>query len=172
VLSENIILIGMPSSGKSSVGKELSIVLGYEYIDTDLVIKKSEDMELKKIVVEKGLDEFLCIQEKNILRINIDKNQIISTGGSVIYSEKSMKYLGEKGIIIYLNTSLKVLKKRIAEGRRFAKNKKTNFDELYNERVELYKKYSDFEIKCDGKNVETIAREIVKKLQKFNKNNF
>ena len=92
----NIVLTGMPASGKSTVGVILAKVLGMNFIDTDLVIQKREDALLHEIIKSKGVEGFLKCEEDAVLSINTD-NSIIATGGSVVYSEKGMKHLSENG---------------------------------------------------------------------------
>ncbi|MEN8905101.1 MAG: shikimate kinase [Clostridiales bacterium] len=160
---KNVVLIGMPNTGKSSVGKELAKILNMKFVDTDYLIKKEVNMELRDIVIEKGLNEFLKIQESTLLKIK-EHNAIISTGGSVIYSDSVMLHLKKDGIIVFLDTKKEILIKRITSDRRFAKEKSKNFDELYNERIPLYRKYADFRISCDNRKIEEISEGIVKKI--------
>lgn len=156
---KNIVLIGMPSSGKTTIGKPLSKKLGMEFIDTDKVILDKEKKPLKDIVSEDGLNKFLNIQETTILDINVE-NYIISTGGSVIYNTKAMEHLKKHGLIVYLKLDIDTLEKRITTKRRFAKDKKQSFTDIYNERTLLYEKYADVIIDCNNKLVDEIVKEI------------
>ncbi|MCX7708272.1 MAG: shikimate kinase [Clostridia bacterium] len=162
----NIVLIGMPSSGKSTVGARLAKELGLEFIDTDSVIRQRENRELKEIVNIDGLQKFLEIQEKTILELNLTRH-VIATGGGVIYGAASMEHLKMNGIVIYLETDFEVIEQRIAAGRRFARNQGQSFFDLYNERVPLYKKYADAIVQCTGKSVEAISCEIIGKIPEW-----
>lgn len=159
----NVVLIGMPSSGKSTVGKRLSCELKMEFVDTDTIIREKEKRELREIVNTDGLQRFLKIQEEAILNLDLG-GHVIATGGGVIYGEASMEHLKKLGTVIYLDTELSVIEERIAEGRRFARNQGQSFADLYNERVPLYKKYADITVFCTGKGVEEICNEIRSRL--------
>ncbi|MDQ2085805.1 shikimate kinase [Herbivorax sp. ANBcel31] len=158
---ENIILIGMPSSGKTTIGKPLSKKLNMDFIDTDKIILDNEKKPLKDIVIEDGLDNFLKIQEETILNLTI-KNHVISTGGSVIYNKKGIEHLKKYGIIFYLKLDIDEIENRITTKRRFAKNKEQSFSDIYKERTPLYEKYADAIINCNLKSVDTIVNEISK----------
>lgn len=155
----NIILIGMPSSGKTTIGKPLSKKMDMKFIDTDKVILDKEKKPLKDIVIEDGLDTFLNIQETTILDLNV-KNCVISTGGSVIYNTKAIEHLKRHGLLVYLKLDIDKLEKRITTKRRFAKDKEQSFLDIYNERTPLYKKYADVIIDCNNKLVDAIVVEI------------
>lgn len=155
----NIVLIGMPSSGKSTVGKPLSKELKKEFIDTDALIFDREKRQLRDIVKEDGLKKFLEIQENTILEISAH-NHVISTGGSVVYNEKAMEHLKKDGFVVFLETRLEDINKRLEKGRRFARNEDQSFEDLYKERLPLYLKYADAKIDCNGKNVASIVKEI------------
>lgn len=155
----NIVLIGMPSSGKSTVGKYLAEKTGMQFIDTDLIILEREKRPLKDIVNSDGLQKFLEIQQEVIQGLDVN-NSIISTGGSVIYSPASMKHLKENGSIIFLKLEYEEIEKRITSGRRFARKEEQDLMDLYRERMPLYEKYADITINCSGKSVEKIAGEI------------
>ena len=160
----NIVLIGMPSSGKSTIGRVLAKKLNASFIDTDNLLRESQKMELRDIVINFGHEYFLKVQEEEILRLDAE-NSVIATGGSVIYSENAMNHLRKLGYIVYLQIHIDELMKRIKSGRRFAKKKDQSFEELYNERVPLYEKYSDFIVNCTGKSVEDNADDIIKMIK-------
>ena len=123
---KNIVLIGMPSSGKTTVGKPLSKKMGMGFVDTDKLILDREKKPLRDIVIEDGLDKFLSIQEKIVLDLNVE-NHVISTGGSIVYNEKAMEHLKKFGFIVYLKLGIDELEKRITTERRFARNKEQSF---------------------------------------------
>ncbi len=155
----NIILIGMPSSGKSTVGKPLSKELEMQFIDTDALIFDREKRQLKDIVREDGLGKFLEIQENIILEICAD-NHVISTGGSVIYNQKAMEHLKKDGFVVFLDVKLDEINNRLEGGRRFARNEDQSFEDLYKERLPLYLKYADAKVDCTNKSVASIVKEI------------
>ena len=155
----NIVLIGMPSSGKSTIGRRLSEELEMGFIDTDSVIRQAENRELKEIVNTDGLQKFLDIQESAVLGIKAT-NHVIATGGGVVYGTASMQHLKSGGIIIYLENGFEEIENRIAEGRRFARQQGQSLRDIYNERVPLYEKYADIITDCTGKSVDAICQTI------------
>ena len=170
MISKNIVLIGMPSSGKSTIGKPLSKTLNMQFIDTDYLIFEREKRALRDIVNEDGLESFLNIQEDTILEIEA-QNHVISTGGSVVYSEKAMNHLKKDGVVIFLDAKIDDISKRLESGRRFAKNDNQTFEDLYKERLPLYQKYADITIDCSNKVIDLIVKEITEKISvvKWNK---
>ncbi|MCX7749949.1 MAG: shikimate kinase [Clostridia bacterium] len=160
---KNIVLTGMPSAGKSTVGAPLASKLGLEFIDTDLLIKQRENKELKNIVNEDGLQKFLEIQEEVILGLDL-KGCVVSTGGSVIYSEAAMHFLKQDSLVIFLELDFTENEGRITPDRRFARNENQSFADLYKERMPLYRKYADLTVSCTGRGIEEIIKEIEEKL--------
>jgi shikimate kinase len=155
----NIVLIGMPSSGKSTVGPLLAKDLNMGFLDTDFVIKATQKKSLKDIINDYGLEEFLEIQESTVLELNI-QNYVIATGGSIVYNTAAMKHLKDSGKIIFLHLPLTEIIKRLKPGRRFARNSEQSLFDIYSERLPLYKKYADIIISCSGKDVKEIVGEI------------
>jgi shikimate kinase len=153
----NIVLIGMPSSGKSTIGGLLSKELDMEFVDTDTIILNKENKPLKDIVVEDGLESFLKIQETHILELDVE-GFVVATGGSVIYSESAMKHLGNNGFIVFLKTDFSEIDNRVTQDRRFARNEGQSLGDLYKERMPLYEKYADITIECSQKQVEEILK--------------
>lgn len=162
--NKNVVLIGMPSSGKSSSGRAISRLLNIEFIDTDILMQKTIGKKPSDIVKENGLDEFLKLQEKTILEIT-SKNSVISTGGAVIYSENSMLHLKSNGIVFFLDEEFKTIENRVNTTRKLARNDGKSLEDVYAERYPIYKKYSDFVVDCRGKSVEDIAKYIVKMIE-------
>ena len=162
--NKNIVLIGMPGAGKSTVGVLLAKAMKMPYIDTDLLIQQQENCYLQELIDVRGLSEFIGIEEKVILRLDVE-NHIIATGGSVIYSEAAVRHLKAAGVMVFLNTKLYQLERRLknAHLRGIAMKSGQTLLTLYNERMPLYKKYSDFEIDCSKKHIETIVSEIKNK---------
>lgn len=158
--NRNIVLIGMPSSGKSTIGPLLAHDLGMGYIDTDKLVEETAGKKLGELVSEDGLELFLKIQEKTIL--NIDKSKhVIATGGSVVYSAASMQKLKDNGVVVYLEVPFAELSERLDSGRRLARNADQSLEDIYLERISLYRKYSDITVDCSKKELRTIVSEII-----------
>ncbi len=156
---KNIILIGMPGSGKTTVGKILSERLGYTFIDTDQLICELTGKTPRRLVEEDGLEHFMKIQDEAVLSIN-DNNCIISTGGGLVHSEISMNYLKSIGFIIYLDTKYDIIRERMDSSRKLVRTAGTLL-ELYNHRVPLYKKYADAVINCDSADPDAVSGTIL-----------
>ncbi len=151
----NIVLIGMPGVGKSTIGVILAKVLGYQFIDADLVIQKEEGKLLKDIIAEVGPEGF--IEVENRINASIEaENSIIATGGSVIYGQEAMEHLSAIGTIIYLSLPFEKLEKRLSDikGRGVVLKDGQTLKDLYCERTPLYEKYADIVIDENGLNVE------------------
>ena len=168
----NIILIGMPGAGKSTIGVILAKRIGYHFIDTDLIIQSQQESRLQEIIDHQGLVAFRKIEEETLLNLRTHQT-VIATGGSVIYSKKKNKKLAETGYRIYLQVSLDALLERIADmGRRGLVMKKgQSFEQLYQQRTPLYQQAADLTIECDQLNAEQVAASIeatmTAKLQHF-----
>lgn len=156
----NIVLIGMPGSGKSTVGPILAQKTGMNFVDTDQLIKISDGRDLGDIVKEDGYERFLELQQQ-IITSQAFRNHVIATGGSVVKSEGLMRYLRESGTVIFLDESPEVLESRFDPGRRLARVNGQTFRDVYAERRPLYIKYADCIIDCDGKTAEEIVQEIM-----------
>lgn len=157
----NIILIGMPGAGKSTVGVILAKRLGFDFVDTDLVIQSCTGLRLQEIIDNQGLPRFRDIEEQTL--INLDThNSVIATGGSVIYCPKGMAALAGQGIIVYLQVPLTDLAHRLADmGQRgLVMHKGQTLAHLYQQRVPLYEKYAQLTQDCSGLNAEQVASEL------------
>ena len=141
---ENIVLIGMPGVGKSTIGVVLAKVLGYEFIDADLLIQKAEGKLLREIIEEKGTDGFIEVENRVNSQIRTT-HSVIATGGSVVYGKEAMEHLGSIGTIVYLKQNLKPLERRLRniKGRGVVLKPGQTLAGLYKERVVLYEKYAD-----------------------------
>ena len=162
MLKDNIVLIGMPGVGKSTVGVILAKVLGYQFIDADLVIQEQEGRLLCEIIEQEGTQGFIEVENRVNASIQA-KHAIIATGGSVVYGKEAMEHLGEIGTVIYLQVPYPALEKRLADikGRGVVLKEDQTLHDLYEERTPLYEKYADVVVSLDGKSVEQAAAEIV-----------
>jgi len=140
----NIILIGMPGAGKSTVGIQLAKELGLDFIDTDVLIQSQQGRQLQDILDTEGFLALRDIEEQVLLDINAH-HTLISTGGSAVYSDAGMQHLKSIGTIVFLDVSLEALKLRVTdEGTRgIAKPAHHSFDDVYLERTPLYQHYAD-----------------------------
>ena len=161
----NIVLIGMPGSGKSTVGIILAKMTSREFIDTDVLIQTCEGRTLQDIVDNDGHMVLREIEEKVLLTINAD-NHVISTGGSAAYSEPAMMHLRSKGVIVFLHADLATLRDRIGnfETRGLAKKADQTFEDLYIERLSLYNQYADVTVESAGFTQDQVCSEIIRKL--------
>jgi len=160
-MKSNLTLIGMPGSGKSTIGVILAKNLGLGFIDTDVLIQINRQKPLQQIIDEHDHLYLRAVEEEEILKINI-KNHVIATGGSVVYSEKAMSHLLGISKIIYLDVNFEEIKKRIRnfETRGIAKSKNQSFRELFEERQILYKKYAEITVNCNESDQEELALQI------------
>lgn len=144
---KNVILIGMPSAGKSTVGVLLAKKMGYDFIDTDLLIQKQEGKLLRELIAEHGSDGFLRI-ENQVNRDLWAEKAVIAPGGSVIYCEEAMEHFKEIGTVIYLKVSYQSIKRRIGNPklRGVVLAEGQTLRDLYDERTALFEKYADITI--------------------------
>lgn len=159
----NIILIGMPGSGKSTCGVLAAKALLKNFFDTDLLLQGMEEERLQDIIDKKGIDYFLNAEEKAILSLDINAT-VIATGGSVVYSQKAMEHLKSMGRVIYLHLDYDTMVKRIKNitTRGVVLKSGTSLLDMYNERLPLYKQYADDVIYCDKNTVEETVEQIVR----------
>lgn len=159
----NIILIGMPGCGKSTVGVILAKTLGIGFVDTDLVIQQRENRLLQNIIDSDGIDYFIDCEAQAVKTVDCD-NSVIATGGSVVYREDAIEHLKKNGKIVYLDVPLDEIKRRLnnISTRGIAAKKNDSIDDIYSERVALYNKYADIIIKTDGESVEKTVEKICK----------
>ena len=160
-MKPNITMIGMPSSGKSTVGVLLAKRLGFSFIDVDIVIQEKEGRLLKEIIADEGMDGFLEVEN----RINAGleaKMSVIAPGGSVIYGEEAMAHLKEISEIVYLKMSYEEMEKRIGNvvDRGVALKPGFTLRDLYNERVPYYEKYADITLDETGKEFGELVDEL------------
>ena len=161
----NIVLIGMPASGKSTVGVILAKVLGKKFIDTDLVIQLREGALLAEIIKEKGVEGFMKCEEEAILSVG-ENNTVIATGGSAVYGEKAMEHLKKNGTVIYLKVEKDELFKRLKniKERGVVLKQGETLEEMYDNRSVLYEKYADIVIEERDSTIEETIEKIQNEL--------
>ncbi|WP_321389146.1 shikimate kinase [uncultured Desulfuromusa sp.] len=164
-MQKNIILIGMPGAGKSTIGVILAKRIGFHFIDTDLLIQAQEKLRLQQIIDTRGLENFRQVEEQVLLDLHTE-HSVIATGGSVVYGKNGLKKLGESGVLIYIHVPLLLLQQRIADmGQRgLVMSKGQSFQDLYQERTPLYEKFADITIFSAEQNAEQVAAQIERKL--------
>ena len=156
----SIILIGMPSCGKSTLGVLLAKRLGYRFVDSDLLIQEREGKLLHEIISESGVDGFIEIE--NAVNSSIDeKRAVIATGGSVIYGEEAMKNLKGLGKVVYLKIPYEEMRRRLGDfsHRGVVMRKGNTLEEMYAERAPLYEKYADITVEVCA---DSLSESIVK----------
>ena len=160
-LKNNIILIGMPGAGKSTIGVVLAKKLGYEFIDSDIAIQNKHKKILQELINEHGIKGFEKIENDVNKSLNV-QNSVIATGGSAIYGKEAMEHFNSIGTIIYLNLPYEEIEQRLGnlEERGVTIKKGQTLKDLYNERTPLYKKYANIVINCQGKTIREIVEEI------------
>lgn len=160
----NLVLIGMPGVGKSTVGVVLAKKLGYYFLDSDLVIQEKEKRLLHEIIEQEGTEGFLAIEN----RINASlhaKRTVIATGGSAVYGEQAMEHFREIGTVLYLKLSYEAIADRLGDlnERGVALKEKQTLYDLYRERSPLYERYADVTIDCEGLQLRQVVEKILEK---------
>lgn len=164
----SIILIGMPGSGKSTVGVILAKSLGIDFVDTDLLIQRRENRLLQNIIDKDGIDFFLDIERDTVLDVN-EKNAVIATGGSVILRDDAMNHLKKLGKVIFLDVSVNELERRLSniKTRGVAAEKGESVKDIYDKRFSLYKKFADITVNADSLSCEQTVNIICERLNKI-----
>lgn len=159
----NIILIGMPGCGKSTVGVVLAKALGMDFIDSDLLIQRSRNMRLHQIIEQVGDDGFRAIENQVNASIETD-HCVIATGGSVVYGAEAMEHLRSIGTVVYLCLGYEQIEERLGDlhARGVSMKPGQTLRDLYDERTPLYEKYAHVTVHCDG----LLLREVVAELRR------
>lgn len=158
----NLILIGMPAVGKSTIGVLVAKRLGYAFVDTDLVIQQKEGCLLPELIRQHGLDGFCKLEGDCIQHLTVHKS-VVATGGSVIYRPPAMDHLKSMGTIVYLAIDLSLLSSRLKalDERGVIRRPDQTIAQLYAERGPLYQAYSDIIVDTTGQNPEQVVRSIL-----------
>lgn len=158
----NVILIGMPGSGKSTCGVIAAKVMLKNFFDTDLLLQGLEQSRLQDLIDTRGTDYFYEAEEKAVLSLKLEAT-VIATGGSVIYSEKAMAHLQSLGTVIYLYLDYETMRQRIHNftTRGIVVKNGSTLRDMYEERAPLYQKYADKTIDCNHNTVEETVEQIV-----------
>lgn len=167
-MKNNIVLIGMPGVGKSTLGVILAKVLGYSFCDTDLVIQEATGKLLKDIIKENGVDGFVETENRIISKMFFSRS-IVATGGSAVYGSEAMANLKSLGTVVYLKQSFKILSARLSDikGRGVVLRDGQTLFELYEERIPLYERYADITVELGGGTVEENVEKVLSSIEEF-----
>jgi len=164
----NIVLIGMPGSGKSTVGVILAKFLAKKYLDTDILIQEKQGCTLQEIVNTQGYMQLREIEEQVLLSLHV-KDHVIATGGSAAYSALAMRHLRKDGVLVFVHADLNTLEQRIHnyQTRGLAKRDDQSFEDLFNERLSLYSRFADITIESNRVTQEDVCLQIAQRLAKI-----
>lgn len=158
----NIILIGMPGAGKSTVGVVLAKKLGYSFVDADLVIQSREGKLLHEIIAERGVEDFWMLEETVGKSLEAQRT-VIATGGSAVYGEKAMAHYKQIGTVVYLALPPEEIRERLGDltERGVTLRAGQDLEGLYAERKPLYERCADVTVECEGLSIREIVKKIV-----------
>ena len=165
MLRKNIILIGMPGAGKSTIGVVLAKRLGFRFVDSDLVIQDKYGKLLHELIDEFGVDGFWEIENRVNAELDVQKS-VIATGGSAVYGREAMEHFRKTGIVVYLKLPYEELAERLGDLylRGVTLLPGQTLEDLYKERTPLYEKYAHITINCQGKMIRELVAEVAEKL--------
>ena len=164
--TDNVVLIGMPGAGKSTVGVVVAKMLGLDFLDADLLIQRMHGRTLEQIIGDVGAEGFIGIENEVLRDIECERT-LIAPGGSAIYSDEGMAHLREAGTIVYLEVPLEDLYDRLGELAQrgvVMRGSCTTLAELYEERVPLYERWADVRVGTHGLNLRETAEAVVRAL--------
>lgn len=164
----NLIFIGMPAVGKSTVGIVVAKRLGMDFVDTDLLIQQQEGRLLRDIIASEGEEGFLKIENRVNCGVN-PQNSVISPGGSVVYSKEAMEHFKEIGTVVYLQASYSAIKRRIRNPKKrgvVLKDGQT-LRSLYEERVPLFERYADITVSEEGCRIEDTIENVINAVEEY-----
>lgn len=166
IMKDNVVLIGMPGVGKSTVGVILAKLLGYRFVDSDLVIQEEEGKLLHEIISEQGVDGFIAVENRVNANLSCHRT-VIATGGSVVYGKEAMEHLKEIGTVVYLRLPYGPLAERLSDiaGRGVVLREGQDLKALYDERIRLYETYADIVVDEEGRSIEDTLHEVARILK-------
>ena len=167
----NVILIGMPGCGKSTVGVVAAKILGYDFVDCDILIQNKYSKRLWELIELYGCEGFISIEDDVLSKIDCEES-VIATGGSAVYGERAMKRMKELGLVIYLRLSLDCVREHIGDtgvSRGVVYRNGSDLESLYEERAPLYERYADVIIDCNGLSVTQAGKVIERAVLQYNK---
>ena len=169
-MKDNLIFIGMPAVGKSTVGVVVAKRLGKRFVDVDLVIQEQEKKLLREIIADVGEDGFLKVENRVNAGIEAE-NSVISPGGSVVYCEEAMRHYKEIGTVVYLKASYQTIKRRIRNPKKrgVVLREGQTLRDLYNERVPYFEKYADITVCEDGCRIEETIENVLNAVENYKK---
>lgn len=169
-MKDNLIFIGMPAVGKSTVGIVVAKRLGMRFVDADLLIQEQEKKLLREIIADVGEEGFLKIENQVNAEVQAE-NSVISPGGSVVYCEEAMRHYKEIGTIVYLKVSYQTIKRRIRNPKKrgVVLREGQSLRDLYNERVPYFEKYADITVCEDGCRIEETIENVINAVERYKK---
>lgn len=164
MMNQNIVLIGMPGAGKSTIGVLLAKEAAFDFVDTDVLIQVQQGKTLQQILDESGYLYLREIEQQVLLDLQLSRH-IVATGGSAVYSDTGMENLMRQGLVVFLDASLEQLQRRIHnyDSRGIARRPQQSFQDLFRERQLLYRQYAQCTIDCDNKTPNEIVQQIMTK---------
>ena len=158
---QNVILIGMPGVGKSTIGVLLAKRLGFGFIDTDIIIQSHEGKRLQDLISELGVVGFRELEASHIKRLDC-RHAVVATGGSVVYQADAMRHLSGMGRVVFLDLDIKALNARLdsLDARGVVRAPGQTIEDLFVERLPLYRKWTDQTVSCNGKSADLVKEEI------------
>ena len=164
----NVVLIGMPACGKSTVGVLIAKQLGMDFLDTDVVFQVQQARKLQDMIEEIGIDAFLAKEEACVAGLGCD-HTVIATGGSVVYGEKAMRHLHENGVVVYIRLPFEKIEKRLCNlaTRGVTLRPGQSLRDLYDERIPLYEKEADIVFDPGEKDIRKTSEALAETLKTF-----